>query len=297
MYPSLHPHVTKLRPDVAERRATGLARHDFQNDEKKLDAAWGDTPLPHRARGPLERLAMPLELDALNAFFNGDMAALASSFRSAVGFRSLAFRWKVFLQPHREGGNLPLSAWDTVKVAGPAILGQWSEARTCAEALIEAAHINQEHYSPESRARSWGKGTVDALLIYLLSSVFDIPTHYKPVNPVVPPYRDLLEHWRTTDEALFRRTMHAAAEFHLACCGYGDDDVTYEFEWSFNQIFPLELLAIQALRRRDGLPAFDTGHALVDTPWAMLRDLPPAPLHPLIARVDARLRKDYPSYR
>lgn len=296
MRPSLHPLVTALLPAVTERLATAVADREFDDEVRRLDKVWAAIPLRH-ARGPVDRMGMVPELEATLALADDNSAALASSFRNAVAFRCMAFRWLAFVRPPEIGANVHTSAWDTVKVAGPTILGEWDEARTCAEALIIAAHIEQEHTHPEVHAQYWGKGTVDALLIYLLSAAFGIPTHYKPVNPVVPPYRDLLEHWRTADEAQFRKTMHAAAEFHLACCGDSDDDVRYEFDWFFEQIFPLELLAIQALRRRDGLPAFDTGHALIDAPWTMLRELPQAPLHPLTARVDARLRQDYPSYR
>lgn len=240
---------------------------------------------------------MILEFDAALNFVDGDSAALAGSFRNAMAFRCLAFRWLVFVPPRDVGANVPLSAWDTVKVAGPAILGQWDHARTCVEALVTAAHIDQQYTAKDVRAQYWGKGTVDALLIQLLSGAFGISTHYEPVRPIVPVYRELLRHWRTTDEALFRRTMDAAAQFHIDCSGDGTDDVRHEFEASFAQIFPLELLAVQALRRRDALPAFETGHALIDAPWATLRDLPEAPPHPLLARVEGRLRMDYPSFR
>ena len=61
--------------------------------------------------------------------------------------------------------------------------------------------------------------------------------------------------------------------------------------------YPGELLAIQALHRRDGLPEFTTGHLLVDTPWAILRDLPPCEPHPLAVQVEARLKHDFPDFR
>lgn len=297
MAPTLHPHVIAMLPEIRERRERGIKRGDFEEEAALVEEDWLTSPLSHSARGSIDRMAMPFELDAVLALAAGDSPVLASSCRNASAFRSIAFRWKVFLIPHIKGYNLPLSAWDTIKATNPAILGQWDEAKVCAQALVEAAHINQVHHSPEARAKSWGKGTIDALLIYLLSSAFDIPTHYEPVNPVVAPYRELLEHWRTTDQAQFRKVMQAAAEYHLQCCGDSTDDVEYDFDWYFEQVFPLELLAIQALRRRDGLHSFDTGHALIDAPWAMLRELPAAPLHPMIARVDARLRKDYPNWR
>ena len=294
----LHPLVTALLPEVRERRDVALRDRELDDELQRIEKFWAAAPLSHGARGSVDRIGMVLEYDATLALAAADAAALAAAFRNAVAFRSLAFRWKVFLMPHRADKlNLPISAWDTVKATGPAILGQWDDARTCAEALVLAAHLDQQYCSPEVRANGWGKGTVDALLVYLLCAAFGISTHYKPVKPVVPVYQALLEHWRTTDEALFRKTMQAAALFHIECCGDSTDDISCEFDAFFAQIFPLELLVIQALRQRDGLPAFDTGHALVDAPWAQLRTLPPAPLNPLLARLDQRLRQDYPGYR
>jgi hypothetical protein len=53
--------------------------------------------MSHRGIGPVDRMGVVLEYDAILAFAAGDSAALASSFRDAMAFRSLAFRWHVFL--------------------------------------------------------------------------------------------------------------------------------------------------------------------------------------------------------
>ena len=58
------------------------------------------------------------------------------------------------------------------------------------------------------------------------------------------------------------------------------------------------LLSLQALRQRDGLPAFASGHALVDAPWAAISQLPEADQPPpLLAQTLARLQADYPQFR
>jgi hypothetical protein len=163
--------------------------------------------------------------------------------------------------------------------------------------LIIAAHIDQELSAPEVRVKHWGSGKVDAWLVYLFAQAYDIPTHYEPLQPLAPAYRDLLDGWRTTDRDAYRRLMQRAADFHLEGCGKGTDETWFEFEFFVTQFFPFELLVVQALRRRDGLPDFDTGHALIDAPWTMLRTLPQAPANPMLARVDARLREDYPDFR
>ncbi|MCM5551348.1 hypothetical protein NEH60_21455, partial [Xanthomonas hortorum pv. pelargonii] len=61
--------------------------------------------------------------------------------------------------------------------------------------------------------------------------------------------------------------------------------------------FPVELLAVQALRRRDHLPDFTCGHTLIDGPWSVVRDIAPASPHPLIAAVLTRVKEDYPLFR
>lgn len=44
------------------------------------------------------------------------------------------------------------------------------------------------------------------------------------------------------------------------------------------------------------MPEFETGHLLIDTPWAVIRDLPEVEPHPLIAIVEARIKHDYPAF-
>ena len=88
--------------------------------------------------------------------------------------------------------------------------------------------------------------------------------------------------------------MAAAAEYHVSRSKDGTDRNKYEFEKDIDRVYPGELLAVQALRRRDGLPAFDTGHVSVDTPWSIIRDLPACEPHPLAVVLEARLRQDDP---
>ena len=147
---------------------------------------------------------------------------------------------------------------------------------------------------PVTRKEGWGKGTNDAFLIGLLSQAYGISTHYEPAKPIIEPYRRLLEVWRTTDSIVFGVAMAEAADFHISRSKGSTDRIWYEFESYYDSVYPSELLAVQALRRRDGLPAFDTGHVLVDTPWSIIRDLPACEPHPLAVALEARLRKDDP---
>jgi hypothetical protein len=134
-------------------------------------------------------------------------------------------------------------------------------------------------------------------LIYLFSQAFELKTSFTPPKPLIPEYQNVLDCWRTTDESAFKQAMQAAAEFHISRSKDDTSKNKYEFTQIFHQIFPAELLAIQALRRRDGLPAFDTGHALIDTPWSVIKELPEVEPHPLAVAVEARLKKDYPTFR
>jgi len=181
-----------------------------------------------------------------------------------------------------------------MKAVGPTMLSDWEHGRMCASYLIAIAHKDMRINVPVIRKEGWGKGTNDAFLIGLFSQAYDIPTHYESANPMVAPYRQLLEVWRTTDQAAFQHAMNVAAEFHISRSKDSTDRNDYEFDHYIDRVYPGELLAVQALRRRDGLPAFDTGHVLVDTPWSILRDLPTCEPHPLAVALEVRLRKDDP---
>jgi hypothetical protein len=149
-----HPHVLSLLPDLIDRRKHALRDDEFGDEEARLVKVWSQTPLPHRASGPTGRIGMLACVDAAIAFAEGDLPAFATAFRNAMAFRSLEFRWHVFLAPHcEENSNLPNSAWDTVFATGPALVGQWNEARHTAEALILAARMAEEFNDPEVYAR------------------------------------------------------------------------------------------------------------------------------------------------
>ncbi|MFA0925064.1 hypothetical protein [Xanthomonas fragariae] len=242
------------------------------------------------------RACIAFGITANTAFDGLDLRPLPEALRWAVAFRSISFRLEAAV-PAKSETWLPTSLWSSMKAAGPAMLSLWDEARSCAHWLIDVAHRDQEVKADEWRKDSWGKGTNDAFLIFLFTQAFGLSTHYRSVNPLIPAYQALLDCWRTSDRAKFQQAMQAAAEFHISRSKHGTDKNKYEFESDFDRVFPAELLAVQALRRRDGLPEFETGHALVDTPWAVIRDLPEAEPHPLAVAVEARLRHDYPQFR
>jgi hypothetical protein len=211
-----------------------------------------------------------------------------------VAFRTLDFLKIATRTYTSDRGTLLTSLWTSMMAVGPTMLSDWDHGALCAYYLIQLAHKDMRINHPSIRKEGWGKGTNDAFLVTLLSRAYNIETHYESVNPMIEPYRELLAAWQTTDEAVFQRAMSDAAEYHITRSKDGTERNKYEFEKSIDRVYPGELLAVQALRRRDGLPEFTTGHLLIDTPWSIIRDLPPCEPHPLAVRLEERLRSEDP---
>ncbi|WAW97318.1 hypothetical protein LGM68_11150 [Xanthomonas citri pv. malvacearum] len=227
----------------------------------------------------------------------GRLDELAQPLRWAVAMRSIAFRFEAAVTLAWTTERQPLLSFGTsMKVAATAMLSQWDATEAGARFLIQVAHKDQALKPDEWRREGWGKGTNDAFLIFLFAQAFGIPTHYQPVHPLIPEYQAVLDQWRSTDAAVFQTAMQAALDWHITRSKDSTERNTYEFDESFNGVYPAELLAVQALRQRDGLPHFDTGHLLIDTPWAILSKLPECPPHPLAMAVEERVRRDYPDY-
>jgi hypothetical protein len=234
---------------------------------------------------------------ACDAFASNDLENLSKFLPWFVGFNSLYFRWNgMYSELRQDLGNWPEEFKDSITVAGPAMLSQWEKARICSVRLIEMVEKDQRVNTGRG-SRRIKQGTSDAFLIYLLSSAFEIETSFTPAKPLISVYQTLLDGWRTAEEGRFKLAMQSAAEFHIQRSRDDTNKNKYEFTRVFDQIFPAELLVIQALRRRDGLPAFETGHALIDTPWSVIKELPEVEPHPLAVAVEARLKKDYPTFR
>ena len=242
----------------------------------------------------LHLLAHTLTIQSCILGGKNDLNALVQPLHWGVMFRAMDFLRTATRTYTSDRSTTLLPFWTSMMAVGPTMLSDWARGRMCASYLIAIAHKDMRIKHQTIRKEGWGKGTNDAFLIALLSQAYAVPTHYESVNPMVEPYRQLLGVWRTTDQDRFQQAMTAAAEYHISRSKAGTDRNTYEFEKSFDGVYPGELLAVQALRRRDGLPEFDTGHVLVDTPWSIIRDLPACEPHPLAAALEARLRRDDP---
>lgn len=249
-------------------------------------------------KSPLDIVGHHYSISACNALAGDDLQLLSDFMHWAVGFRTLSFRCDAMRPPDGTRRVIAPSLKTGMRIMGSAMLSDWATLEVTAPLYIAYAEAQQQHSTlPSERAKTWGKGTIDAFNIALLSQALSIPTVYAPVNPLIPELDGLLQHWRSTDETAFRAAMQPAAAYHLNRSKNNTKHVQYEFSTFFDWFFPAELLAVQALRARDGLPAFATGTLLVDTPWALIQRLPPPRPHPLLAAAEARLKADFPDFR
>lgn len=246
---------------------------------------------------PLSRLALNYDVASCDAFLRSDEEMLTCSLQHAVYLRALLFRWNgMYSDMRRDLGNWPVEFSDGMKAVGPAILSWWSTAETCAQLFIKMAEKDQR-LNTLHEMRRIKHGSSDAFLIGLFSQAFKMQTDFVAPFALIPEYQSVLDHWHSEEEGVFRAVMQKASDFHIARSKSSTDRKKYEFDATLDRVFPAELLAVQALRRRKGLPEFAIDHLLIDTPWALVQDLTPVDPHPLAAAVEARLIEDYPQFR
>jgi hypothetical protein len=279
-----------------------------------LEYAEGKKQLEELTQSLIEYLALPGRLDgkaysttgwlgsyydmsACDAFALKQTESFASFLRWSVALNTLVLRWDgMYSELRQDLGNWPQEFKDSMVAARPLMLSEWDEAKICAVRFIEMSEKDQR-VNIVRGSRRIKQGTSDAFLIYLFAQAFDLKTSFIPPKPLIPEYQVLLDNWRTADESVFKQAMQAAADFHISRSKSNSNSKFYEFDDVFDRMFPAELLAIQALRRHNGLPVFETGHLLVDTPWSVIKDLPEVEPHPLAVAVEARLKHDHPTFR
>ncbi len=236
------------------------------------------------------------ETAACEAYGRQDIPALAVHINACVSYRALVLRLEAAfsaMTPEEAGGR-PASFNDSMKAAGPAMLGQWGEAKLCAQSFVGIAEKDQRLRIRESRRLR--HGTVDAFLISLFSEAFSIETVFQSLKPIHSVYSKLLQCWNSENDQEFVTAMQAAAEFHISRSRNSTNSASYEFDDYFSRVFPVELLMVQALRQRDNLPAIEVGHPLVDETWATLIQLPGVPEDPLLLAIETRLKTDFPMF-
>ncbi len=293
-----HPSLKKLPKECGE-----WMEHADKNDDRERHAevlkTYLDTPGPLNPKAgiPLGRLGHYYGIAACDAYFRADLSQIAQFLQWAIALRALEFRWDgMYSEMRQDLGNWPTEFWDSMKVAGPAMVSWWDEAAICAECFLQMAEKDQR-VNTLAEARRIKHGTNDAFLAYLFAQAFGISTSFEPLKPLISEYRTLLGCWKTPDESVFRTAMQAAAAFHISRSKDSTGSNFYEFNYDVDRLFPGELLAVQALRHRNQLPTFETGHELIDAPWAIVRDLPEVEPHPLAIAVETRLKQDYPQFR
>jgi|GEM_PF-3087338 len=105
------------------------------------------------------------------------------------------------------------------------------------------------------------------------------------------PYQSLIDAWNDPDE--FPKQLLKACDYH--CEQTFDDPKGYPaFTWMPYNVFPVEILAIQRVRRDLGLPTPEIEHPLLESPLAH----PPATLpevhDELLDKVIAQVKVDFP---
>lgn len=295
--PVFHPKLKKIFKECREWLEHNDRNQQLEKNVMKLESYLsGQGQLSSGAVNPLHSIGHYYSVAACDAAGRNDHGALVHYLPWAVVFNAYYVRFSSALRAKFQDWVLaPSEFWDSMKAAGPCMLSQWPQAEAAANAFIRMAE-NDQYHRPPLKSRRLKHGTNDAFLVGLFVQAFGIHTRFTPEQALIPEYQGLLGVWRTTDEAEFQAAMQAAAEFHLSRSKGSTGWKFYEFDSAFTQLFPAELLAVQALRRRDGLPAFESGHALIDAPWTLIRNLPEAEPHPLALAVEARLKQDYPQF-
>lgn len=293
--PGWHPSLGKVFKDAELWWQTNMVKRNLLDE--LLNALKVELEKPGQPRGAISalyRISHVYSMQCCTKAAIDDKQVLSQAMSRAVFFRTLDFRTEASLSlPHSH--QPVLAFWSSMKAASAVMLGDWDLAEVCARLLVDVGEKDLQ-VNP-SQKDGWRRGTNDAFLISLLAEAFGLDTGFGRYVPLIPEYQELLDAWRTENTDAFRSAMQLAADFHVSRSREGTNKMTYEFEKSFDCVYPGELLAVQSLRRRRGLPYIETGHALIDQPWALISELEPSVPHPLAIEVEERLRRDYPSFR
>lgn len=294
IYPSLKRLALDCSEWVEHARLKGKHENFTAAVQGYLDSAG---PLHAKAGIHLDSLAHYYDVASCDAFLRGDRPMLSHTLQRAASLRALLLRWDgMYSHMRQDLGNWPRAFKDGMKAAGATMFSWWDSADICARLFIEMAEKDQR-INTMREMRRIKHGTSDAFLIGLFSQAFNIETDFVTPKPLVPGYRALLEHWQSVDQATFTTVMQEAADFHISRSKENTDRQRYEFDPTLDRCFPAELLAVQALRRRKGLPEFAADHLLIDTPWDYLQEMKSMERYALADAVEARLVQDYPEFR
>lgn len=208
--------------------------------------------------GDLGGVWHPYSMAACDAYFRSDVDGLARFLSWSTAFGALYYRLGgtfVAMRTEQKGAGFAHPLWDSNRAAAPCMLGDWPVAETCAAILIRDLE-NDQAFEPNPKQRWYRHGSNDAFYGYFFADAFGIASHYQSAAPLVTPYQQLLEHWRTEDQAVFQRVMQEATAFHISRSKYGTDKTTYEFEADIDRVFPPRAAGSSGAAATAGLAGF-----------------------------------------
>ncbi|MHB1425943.1 MAG: hypothetical protein ACYC3I_22495 [Gemmataceae bacterium] len=126
--------------------------------------------------------------------------------------------------------------------------------------------------------------------LYTLWAGVDI-TFRDDVPDPIGRYQQLIDSWQ--DAEAFPQALRDACDYHCVQC-IDDADLKHDFVWPPYHIFPVEILAIQRIRRDLGLPVPDIHHPLLESPLMQVPATPPPVHDELLERIKARIRILFP---
>lgn len=293
LHPSLKSLIPECRQWLDRARTSGDIDRYTSAVEDHLAVAGRLNP---KVGTQLGRISHFWSVAACDAYFRADLDELACFFRWTIESRALVLRWDaVHSQLRPQLGNWPQEYSDSLRAAGPTVLSHWDTGKISAQRFLEMAEKDARlNLLPQSRRIA--HNTHDVFLTFLFCDAYALSTLFEPRKPLITVYQELLDNWKTQDQNTFEQQMSQAAEFHISRSKDSTGSKFYEFDYDFDRVFPIELLAVLALRRRDNLADFSTGHVLIDGPWSVLRDLPSTATHPLIEAVLKRVKSGYPQF-
>lgn len=152
-----------------------------------------------------------------------------------------------------------------------------------------AHHMRDLDGVPEPLAWSVLPKPQELISILLMRDILqlDWPLMHEPDMEEMGPYGALLQVWKDPDVRRFTTALDAAAERHVADCGY--DDILFPNTDSRFWLWPVELLAVCRAREWQGLPPARPEHPLFHaTPLGQLPH--PIPVPKPDSRIDTALR-------